>query len=404
MRRGILAVALVASCQDQSSPLPKDALLTARPTPRFPTSATFIERSGRGRARYLGFDLTGEPRSGATLTLQHYFEVEAPFIGDYAVHVALATEAQDVVVADHQPIAGRAPTSRWEKGQIWVDTHTIKLPDPSASSLEVLVALFAGEARLTVEAPPGGSDGRDRAKAGTLRVSGGRSELPEVRVPRRTRSEIQADGKLDEADWAVAPVLGFEDSLGRDEPTKHPTRLRLLWDDTNLYVGFESSDPDISDPYRKRDDPIYEHETVEIFLMPNRAPPDLGPYLELQASPRGVIFDAAFVGRRRGMDTTFNAGQTVGTVVDGTIDSFDDVDRSWTSEWIVPFAGLRGVNGAPKAGEVWRMNAFRIDKKKSGERYEGEYTAWSPPRVGDFHAIDRFGSLIFVGTATVSAR
>ena len=67
---------------------------------------------------------------------------------------------------------------------------------------------------------------------------------------------------------------------------------------------------------------------------------ELGPYVELQASPRGVIFDAAFTARRQGMDTTFNAAQTVGTKIEGTIDDPSDKDRGWVSEWVVPWKSI----------------------------------------------------------------
>ncbi|MBI4818940.1 MAG: carbohydrate-binding family 9-like protein [Deltaproteobacteria bacterium] len=401
MRRGLLLLSCLA-CQQKPMEAPAGARLGSPPKLAFPSTASLIERAGRGRARYLGFDVEGPVTPGGTIVLKHVFECQQPFLGDYAVHVALAANQEDLTVADHQPLEGKVPTSRWAKGELWVDTHSVRIPAGAPARVEVLVALFTGDLRLTVEAPPGGSDGQDRIKAGTLSVVGGALDLPEVEVPRAT-SAVSPDGRLDEPAWAAAPVLTFSDSLGRGGAPQHPTKLRLLWDDSALYVGFESIDPDISDPYKNRDDPIYEHETVEVFLMPNRAPPDLGPYLELQASPRGVIFDAAFTARRQGMDTRFDATQTVGAQIDGTIDRAGDVDRGWVSEWVVPWKGLRGVTASPKAGDIWRMNAFRIDKTQKGGGYDGEYTAWSPPKVGDFHATDRFGSLKFVTTAT-SAR
>ena len=64
--------------------------------------------------------------------------------------------------------------------------------------------------------------------------------------------------------------------------------------------------------------------------------------------------------------------------------------ESWSAEWAIPFASL-GV-AAPRAGDRWRANFFRID-----QAHGGEYSAWSatladPP---DFHLPDRFGLLVF---------
>ncbi len=175
---------------------------------------------------------------------------------------------------------------------------------------------------------------------------------------------------------------------------EHRTTLKLLYDDTMLYVAFQCEDSDITDRYQHRDDPIYEHEAVELFLMPGTKPPEVGPYVELQASPKGVIFDAAFSGPRTGMDVDFNAGQTIGTILDGTLNK-QDRDRGWVSEWAVPWVKIRGIKHPPKPGERWRMNAFRIDRFRKGGQLRAEYTAWSPPLVGDFHELSRFGTIGF---------
>ena len=46
----------------------------------------------------------------------------------------------------------------------------------------------------------------------------------------------------------------------------------------------------------------------------------------------------------------------------------------------------------PKVGTAWRVNIFRMD---SAERTPQQGTGWSPPMVGDFHALDKFGVLVF---------
>lgn len=388
---------------DAQAPEAASHELSTRPSPVLTSSAALLEQRGTGRVAYLGLDLRQQPvRPGDVLELTHYFEVLEPLAGDYAVLVELRAPGSEVIEGTdaHRPIQGLAASHTWKKGELWADRHRLRIPPKvRAPKLELLVSLSDAGQRLTVEAPPGGSDGKDRIRAGVIELDvQGAAEpddgLPKVTIP-KTPKPIVADGVIDEAEWRAAPVLSFSDTMGRDAPAKYPTRLRMLYDDRALYVAFEAVDAEISDRYAKRDDPIYEHETVELFLMPNVIAPAVGPYLELQASPKGVIFDAAFTARRQGMDKSFDAGQTVGTKVDGTLDDPSDRDRGWVSEWIVPWSGLRGVNGAPKVGDEWRMNAFRIEKHRLGGPEQGEYTAWSPPRVGDFHAVDRFGRLRF---------
>lgn len=372
--------------------------LSARPQPRFPSSAKLYERRGAGRVAYLGFDLQppGPLVPGEVAEVRHYFQAEAPLLADYAVAVELRAPGSAAALASdaHRPVGGKAPTSAWKAGDIWADVHKLRVPrDLKVPVAELMVALVNGGERMTVEAAAGRSDGNDFVRAATVSVDASQAViddgLPVVTIPRAT-STITADGVLGEAAWATAPILTFSDTMGRDVPTRSPTQLKLLWDDTNLYVGFESVDRDITCPYVKRDDPIYDHETVEVFMMPGVIAPGLGPYVELQASPKGIIFDAAFTARRQGMDKSFDAGQTVGTTVRGTLNA-PTPDEGWTSEWIVPWSKVRYVARPPKVGDEWRMNAFRIDKSNG----EGEYTAWSPPRVGDFHAVDKFGRMRF---------
>jgi len=384
------------------------ALVDGRPKPAHPSTIRFLERSGGGKAAYLGWTLKpeGPANPGQMVELTHYFEVLAPFRGRYQVfvHGEQVGSGQRHLVADHPPMEGKVPSHTWKAGEIFADRHRVLIPvGAQPPALDLYMGLFDADGRVTVEAPPNGSDGQDRARIGQLRIGGAeqrtggsqrRDDLPTVTIPRATAA-ITPDGALDEAAWGSAVVLGFADTMGRGTQVQFPTKLRLLYDDTNLYVSFEAVDRDVSCPFEKRDDPIYDHEAVELFMMPNVVAPAVGPYVELQASPKGVIFDAAFIARRTGMDKGFDAKQTVGTKIDGTLNQDDGTDRGFVSEWVVPWTSLRGVTVAPKAGDEWRMNAFRIEKYRVNGKLRGEFTAWSPPRVGDFHNVERFGRMKF---------
>lgn len=389
---------LISGCKTDPKEDPRvlKQRLTAA-SPRFPSKVRLHERDGSGEVLYLGMDMEPDkPKRGDLITLTHYFETKKAPAGDWDVFVHGETpEGGRVLVADHAPVFGRLPTSVWEGGEIWADTHKVLIPEDAPGPTLVLYAgLFKKDMRMTVEGPPGSHDGRNRIRAASILLPGAGSEELPVTTVKRAEGPVVADGKLDEAAWQTAEVLTFSDTMGRRIDTRYPTRLRLLYDDENLYVAFEATDADITERYNERDDPIYEHETVELFLMPHVRAPALGPYVELQASPGGVIFDASFTGRRQGMDKSFDAAQKVGTTIDGTLNQ-QDTDRGWVTEWVVPFSSLRWVKSPPKPGEEWRMNAFRIEKFREGDRQQGEYTAWSPPKVGDFHNTARFGRMKF---------
>ena len=396
-----LGLTLAACSRDPEAARHQPRILAQKvqnPTPAIPMTVRLFERSGSGRIVYRGLDI--EPpvaERGERVTLTHYFSVERAPRGDADVFVhGELSDGRRVLVADHAPLFGRLPISRWRAGESWADPHHLRIPaDVPASHLWLYVGLFHGPVRWTVEASPGRQDGRNRIRAARLSLTGPvpDDDLPAVHVP-RTKGPVLADGRLDEPAWDAAPILSFSDTLGRDRPIRYPTKLRLLYDDTHLFVAFEATDVDITERYAKRDDPIYEHETVELFLMPNVAAPGLGPYVELQASPGGVIFDASFTGPRQGMNKAYHAGQTIGTNVIGTLNT-EDRDERWVSEWAVPFDRIRGVTHTPRPGDEWRMNAFRIEKYREVDKTRGEYSAWSPPRVDDFHHVSRFGRMTF---------
>lgn len=404
MRRVLVLLSLLIACQQSKDAdlRLKDARLAHPPSPEHPIDLLWVEPDGSGRIRYLGYSIE-DPRytPNQPITWTHFFKVETPASYPAKLFVHGDKPRGGRFIWDHDPAGAAAPIQSWKAGEYWKDTQTILMPEEADGAIQVWIGLFRENQRWTVEAKPGLQDGRNRVRAMTLMPSLEALKLPVAKVSRLKGGKLQIDGKLDEPAWKDAIRLRFSDSMGRRRDVRYPTELRLLWDDQFLYAAFIATDPDISDPYQKRDDPIYEHEAVELFLMPHQKAPDTGPYVELQASPGGVIFDAAFTGPRQNMDKRFNADLTVGTQIEGQLKRndaprADPPDRRWVSEWAIAFQSLRGVQQAPKAGEEWRMNAFRIDKSVVNGQKTAEYTAWSPPKVGDFHKVERFGRLIFV--------
>jgi hypothetical protein len=53
-----------------------------------------------------------------------------------------------------------------------------------------------------------------------------------------------------------------------------------------------------------------------------------------------------------------------------------------------------GVKVPPALGDKWRLNMFRMDMPKDAKTQTA--LGWSPPLVGDFHKLDRFGEIVFV--------
>jgi len=234
---------------------------------------------------------------------------------------------------------------------------------------------------------------------GMLRHVLGTTQPPLARhVCVRAGGAIEIDGKLDEPAWAHTDPVALAHCFG----TRHgkpplATAARLLWDDANLYVAFECTDPDIFGRPGPRDSELWEEEVVEVYLDPDG---DGRDYREFEVNPRNAVIDLLIPaadqvkGDRYKRFRLWNAyGWRSAVHVDGTVGRRDDTDRRWTVEMAIPLASLAPRHKLPpRRGDAWRLQLYRIDRSKPlGEK--PQFAAWSP--TDTFHAPGRFGVLVF---------
>jgi len=231
--------------------------------------------------------------------------------------------------------------------------------------------------------------------------------LARYNCPRRT-GPIRIDGTLDERDWQRAPLAELNEcTAGTPLPPELRTRARMLWDDEHLYVAFDVADPDIRCTLTERDDCLFEEDVVELFVQMRGATEVQAHFAELEISPTGVLMDVYNVAPYKSLINWDAKGWRCATVIDGTPNKPHLRDRGYKVEMAIPFinfcaqpllpqrARQRGAsNAAPKPGEQWRLNLFRIDH--SGEPDVATYCAWSPTVELMFHTPHRFGIVTFV--------
>jgi len=226
---------------------------------------------------------------------------------------------------------------------------------------------------------------RDPA-AGPAKLAGWR-ELPVYRVL-RAEGPVAIDGNIDEVAWRRAFEMPLVNSL-TGAPPRYPTVARLLWDDRYLYVSFAAVDDQVFvRPGREHGDPVWEDEAVELFVDPTGTGRG---YVEIDVSPANVVFEARFERWRSDLAAarTFRSGAATAARVlrDG------GADRGFTVEMAVPLESISPVR--PRPGDRWRANLYRIEAHNGAGVAEGQ--AFSPPLRPDFHALDRFGLLLFDG-------
>lgn len=216
----------------------------------------------------------------------------------------------------------------------------------------------------------------------------------------RADTPIRIDGKLEEVAWRnVAPLGPFSCFLTHRGKPSYETVAKVLWDDRNLYVGFEADDPDVWSTITERDGPLWEGEVCEVYIDPDG---DGRNYAEFEVNPLNAVIDLKIEREENGAVTdvpTFakwNAeGWQTAVSVDGDVTNRADSDKGWTVEMAIPLACLSGLGTEPpKIGDIWRFQLYRIDR--SNTLKEPEFSGWSP--TDTFHRPSQFGFLTFVGS------
>jgi hypothetical protein len=315
-------------------------------------------------------------------------------VTDWKIFVHLNDPEQARFInADHTPVGGRYPAAHWKRGEIIRDEHTVSLPkDWQYPQVVVYTGLFRGDMRMKIQGP---QDQQDRIIAAVLPVKkSGPVPRPKRLVALQAKKPVKVDGKLDEEIWKKTPSTGAFPDAYNGSALPYQTEARAAWDQKNLYIAFECPDTDIFSEPKERDAELWLQDAVEIFIDANK---DQEDYLELQASPRGVIFDSYFPKHRQGQ-ADFNSGLKVAVDVQGTLNQRDDQDQRWVVEMALPFSDAKGrgkyeIALPPKVGDVWRVNFLRVDVSKGVPQRAG---AWSPPLSGDFHTLSSFGELAFM--------
>jgi hypothetical protein len=371
-------------------------VLKTTPSPRYASMAV-LQNAGGGKITYLGMDVDAETVAvGQPFTLTHYYRVEQPVPEGWRLFVHLdSPDRRGHLTADHVPVSGKYPVPRWQAGEIIRDIHKVVLPSTWPSDkVQVYVGFWKGQERFSVAS--GRQDGKNRVFAAELPVRGAAPPPPPKRLlvrKLRPGTVITIDGKLDEPAWREANTTGLFVNTLDGSPVSKPALARVLWDDNNLYVAFELQDADIISSMEKHDDKLWTQDAAEMFID---ADGDRKTYVELQVSPRNVTFDS-WLPSYRANDNAWDSGMVTAVQLNGTLNKSDDTDTSWTAEVRIPLTAAKGrmetMGGVPpKVGTEWRVNFFRMDSSNGKPQAA---SGWSPPLVGDFHALDRFGLLVF---------
>jgi len=210
---------------------------------------------------------------------------------------------------------------------------------------------------------------------------------------RRATSPIRIDGKLDEKAWRAAAPIVLIFPWASQTGAKQKTTVRVLWDDLNLYIGYECEDTDITAQFIERDDHTYRDDAVEAFINPRPAQTDV--YFGLEMNARAVLYDYVSIKSAQYVLKRFNMqGVQLATFIDGTLNTRGDLDKGWSLEVAIPWANFEELSGRPESGTVWAATFNRWD----GVEPDRRLSMWVEPMdpKPSPHHPERFGELLFV--------
>lgn len=376
----------------------KDYVSTTAPSAiQHPLVAKFEDK-----IELLGYDVSAEvARPGQPVTVTWYWHVLRPLEEGWLqfTHVVTA-EGESKLNQDNEGVVRQVyPAGRWRGGEYIKDQQTVTLPNDWNSGRAVFyLGFYKGDTRLEVVEGP--RDNENRVRGLTLRTSApGEAPPPPAPMPELRAGHADAavtiDGRLDEPVWATAqrtPRLVDTMSGARAEPESY---VRTAWDATNLYVAFEVNDPFLKSSFTNNDDHLWEQDAVEIMVDPDG---DGRNYFEMQVAPTGKVFDTRYDTARQPQPfghIDWQSGLRAQVALRGTPND-TEADQGYTVEIAIPWTAFGPNAAAPAAGATWRMNFFVMDARADGPMH---YAGWSPPRVGDFHTLAKFGRVLFAPAA-----
>ena len=236
---------------------------------------------------------------------------------------------------------------------------------------------------------------------------------PKSYVCYRTDGALSIDGMPDEQSWNKAEWTDlFVDIEGDVKPKPaQNTRVKMLWDDDNLYILAELEETNIWAYLEKHDEVVYYDNDFEIFIDPDN---DAKNYFEYEVNAKGTVFDLFLPHPYRHSSFALHnwdfKGIKKAIKIDGTLNDGSYKDLKWTVELAIPFTDLSfGLDsGKPNVDIPWRINFSRVewDTKWENGKYVKVTNAdgkplpehnwvWSPVGAISMHMPERYGYLKF---------
>lgn len=217
------------------------------------------------------------------------------------------------------------------------------------------------------------------------------AEVPEYRIM-RTAGKIVLDGRLDDPDWAAARPVGAFVFPWWTAGDREETEVKMLWDDTFLYLAFSCRDTHIWADHYDTNSATCLDDCVEIFWNPNSKTENGYNMFEMNCIGNAL---AVCNDLKKPILENKILPPHITQRIEGTLNDDTDADTGWSLEVAIRFADYPGLfdGKSPKGGDLWRVGLNRC-----GGKTNEQYSQWSPSQTPkpNFHSPKDFGKVVFV--------
>lgn len=226
-------------------------------------------------------------------------------------------------------------------------------------------------------------------------------DLPVFEVS-KSDGTITVDGKQNETAWGKTESRSFDYFYRIEKPGDiQKTKLRMLWDEENLYLFFECEDQYITAREINRDGQPYLDDCAEIFLIPVPDSLDMhfGFEINLNKASNDFVWLNNFYKGNSGMIKSFDPEFQVEVSINGTVNDNTDFDNGWMMEMAIPLKLFKGVDtfSTVASGNMWAFLAARQDRNDAtGDRRSTSTIFPIYDIEKSVHQPNRFGLLKFV--------
>ncbi|PKA97159.1 carbohydrate binding protein with CBM9 domain [Flavobacteriaceae bacterium MAR_2009_75] len=232
---------------------------------------------------------------------------------------------------------------------------------------------------------------------------------PRSYIVQRTTDSIEIDGQATESSWEKVEWSDDYIDIEGDKSPKYRTRMKMLYDDTNLYFFTEMEEPHVWANLKQRDTVIFYNNDFEIFIDPDG---DTHNYYEFEMNALNTVWDLFLTKPYRNHGKIIDSWdiQNLKTAVhvNGTINDSNDIDKGWNVEIAIPWRVITEASKTKEIpeNEIWRINFSRVNwdhdlnngiysrKKDDNGKFLPEYNwVWSPQGVINMHEPEHWGYL-----------